>query len=66
MTRILQDYRYYLRMERKLSPNTVAAYGRDVAEFLQAVEVEPRAIRAEDIERYDITVGYPDRPEFQF
>lgn len=21
---------------------------------------------AEDIERYDITVGYPDRPEFQF
>ena len=52
MTRILQDYRYYLRMERKLSPNTVAAYGRDVAEFLQAVEVEPRAIRAEDIERY--------------
>ncbi len=52
MTRILQDYRYYLRMERKLSPNTVAAYGRDVAEFLQAVEVEPRAIRAEDIEGY--------------
>ena len=52
MTRILQDYRYYLRMERKLSPNTVAAYGRDVAEFLQTVEVEPRAIRAEDIEGY--------------
>ncbi|SKC41293.1 integrase/recombinase XerD [Bacteroidales bacterium WCE2004] len=52
MTRILQDYRYYLRMERKLSPNTVAAYGRDVAEFLQAVELEPRAVRSEDIERY--------------
>ena len=52
MTRILQDYRYYLRMERKLSPNTVAAYGRDVAEFLKAAELEPRAIRTEDIERY--------------
>ena len=25
MNRILQDYRYYLRMERSLSPNTVAA-----------------------------------------
>ncbi|MBR6882399.1 MAG: tyrosine-type recombinase/integrase, partial [Bacteroidales bacterium] len=52
MTRILQDYRYYLRMERKLSPNTVAAYGRDVAEFLKAVELEPRAVRSNDIGRY--------------
>ena len=52
MTRILQDYRYYLRMERKLSPNTVAAYGRDVAEFLKAAELEPRAVRSDDIERY--------------
>ena len=52
MTRILQDYRYYRRMERKLSPNTVAAYGRDVAEFLKAVELEPRAVRSDDIERY--------------
>ena len=52
MTRILQDYRYYLRMERSLSPNTVEAYGRDVEEFLEAVEVEPRAVRSDDVERY--------------
>ena len=52
MDRILQDYRYYLRMERRLSPNTVAAYGRDVAELLAALELEPRAVRTEDIERY--------------
>ena len=52
MTRILQDYRYYLRMERKLSPNTVAAYGRDVAEMLTALDLAPRSIRTEDIERY--------------
>ncbi len=51
-SRILQDYRYYLRMERRLSPNTVAAYGRDVAELLSALELEPRAVRTEDIERY--------------
>ena len=50
--RILQDYSYYLRMERRLSPNTVAAYGRDVAELLEALELEPRAIRTEDIEEY--------------
>ena len=42
MTRILQDYRYYLRMERKLSPNTVAAYGRDVAELLAAFSLPTR------------------------
>ena len=52
MDRIVRDYRYYLRMERKLSPNTVAAYGRDVAEFLPAGEVEPRAVRPDDVGRY--------------
>ena len=42
-SRILKDYRYYLRMERRLSPNTVAAYGRDVAELLAAVDLVQRA-----------------------
>lgn len=51
-TRIIQDYRYHLRMERQLSPNTVAAYSRDASEFLAAVELEPRAVRTDDIERY--------------
>lgn len=31
MSRILEDYSYYLRMERRMSPNTVSAYVRDVA-----------------------------------
>ena len=52
MSRILQDYRYYLRMERRLSSNTVAAYSRDVEEFLAAVELEPRAVRSDDIGHY--------------
>jgi integrase/recombinase XerD len=51
-SRILQDYRYYLRMERRLSPNTVAAYSRDVAELLAALDLEPRAVRSDDIARY--------------
>ena len=50
--RILKDYRYYLRVERALSPNTVAAYARDVSEFLAAADLAPRAVRPEDIERY--------------
>ena len=51
-SRILKDYRYYLRMERGLSPNTVAAYARDVSEFLAAADLAPRAVRPDDIERY--------------
>ena len=51
-SRILQDYRYYLRMERRLSPNTLAAYSRDVAELLAALDLEPRAVRSDDIARY--------------
>ena len=50
--RIVKDYRYYLRMERKLSPNTVVAYARDVSAFLAAAELEPRSVRPDDIERY--------------
>ena len=52
MDRILKDYRYYLRVERGLSPNTVSAYARDVAEFLAAVDLAPRAVRPDDVERY--------------
>lgn len=52
MDRILKDYRYYLRVERGLSPNTVSAYARDVAEFLAAADLAPRAVRPDDIERY--------------
>ena len=62
MDRIVKDYRYYLRMERKLSPNTVAAYGRDVEEFLAAADVAPRAVRTEDIERYLAARSSADAP----
>lgn len=33
--RILKDYSYYLRVERGMSPNTVAAYKSDVSSFLE-------------------------------
>lgn len=35
MKSILNDYNYYLRMERAMSPNTVASYCSDVEFFLQ-------------------------------
>lgn len=33
--RLLKDYRSYLKIERSMSPNTVSAYSRDVAAFLE-------------------------------
>ena len=49
---MLKDYRNYLRLERRMSPNTVASYCHDVQEFLESCEVEPRAVTSADIESY--------------
>ena len=48
----LTDYRNYLRIERRMSPNTVASYCHDVKAFLDFRELEPRAVRPADIESY--------------
>lgn len=48
----LTDYRNYLRIERRMSPNTVASYCHDVKAFLDFCELEPRAVRPADIESY--------------
>lgn len=48
----LTDYRNYLRIERRMSPNTVASYCHDVKAFLDFCELEPRAVRPGDIESY--------------
>ena len=49
---MIKDYRNYLRIERRMSPNTVASYCHDVEAFLEAVDLAPRAIGPSDIERY--------------
>ncbi|MBO4447146.1 MAG: tyrosine recombinase XerD [Bacteroidales bacterium] len=36
--RLLKDYSYFLRMERKMSPNTVASYLSDVSAFVSSPE----------------------------
>ena len=48
----LSDYRNYLRIERRMSPNTVASYCHDVEGFLSSCEAEPRAVTTADIETY--------------
>ncbi len=49
---MIKDYRNYLRIERRMSPNTVASYCHDVEAFLEAIDLAPRAVTPEDIQRY--------------
>ena len=51
-TRLYKDYSYYLKIERGLSPNTVAGYCSDMEHFL-----EESGLNAADVSSADI-VGY--------
>ena len=50
--RLLKDFRYYLRMERKMSPNTLASYCSDVAAFLKVYDADPTNARSSDVADY--------------
>lgn len=50
--RILQDYTSYLKIERAMSPNTVASYSSDVRKFFSAVKVSPSEVATKDIGDY--------------
>ena len=53
MGRIAEDFRNYLRIERGMSPNTVASYSRDVEGLLEAFEgYRPADIGTPELERY--------------
>lgn len=51
-----RSYRTYIKLEKRLSANTVEAYMRDLRDFAHYVlrmwDVEPRKVEAEMIERY--------------
>jgi len=49
---LLDGYRYYLKIERGLSENTVAAYLSDVGEFLDKVGVQATEVTTSDIISY--------------
>ncbi len=49
---MIKDYRNYLRIERRMSPNTVASYCHDVETFLEAIGLAPAAIGPSDISSY--------------
>ena len=53
MSRILEDFRNYLRIERGMSPNTVASYARDVQGLLDAYEgYLPADVGTAEVEQY--------------
>ena len=49
---MIKDYRNYLRLERRMSPNTVTSYCHDVAGLLEHCGQEPSQITSEDIQAY--------------
>lgn len=51
-TRLFKDYAYYLKIERGLSPNTVAGYLSDVSLFFDESGLEPTSVRPADIVDY--------------
>ena len=52
MERYLKDYNYYLRIERAMSPNTVASYCSDVRCFLESCQISVEKITSEDVESF--------------
>lgn len=55
MKDLLQSYRHYLKIERAMSPNTVASYCSDVKKFLKTLEKEgtaPQEADCSDITKY--------------
>lgn len=52
MERLLSDYSYYLKIERAMSPNTVASYSSDVELFLNACDVQPSHVTSAQIISY--------------
>lgn len=49
---VLNDYNYYLRMERAMSQNTVASYCSDVEKFLQFYGGRMEDVSVADVEEY--------------
>lgn len=51
-SRLLADFNYYLKIERQMSPNTVASYCSDVRFFLDTCPDSPAEAGPDDVARY--------------
>ena len=48
----MKEYAYYLKIERNMSPNTVAAYCSDVSDFLASCGLDPSSVTSSDVLSY--------------
>lgn len=48
-SRLIKDYQYYLKVERAMSPNTVASYSSDVRAFLKFLDSKDNKSSSKDI-----------------
>ena len=55
--RFLADYSYYLRIERRMSPNTVSAYVSDISSFLDSTDLDAKSVNSGDIVDYVASRG---------
>ena len=58
---IIKDYRNYLMLERRMSPNTVTSYCHDVEAFLGNTGLDPSSVTSSDIEDYLGTIKVSKR-----
>ena len=58
---MVEDYRNYLMLERRMSPNTVTSYVHDVSGFLEATGLAPSSVTPSDITDYLGTVNLSKR-----
>ena len=59
---LLKDYCYYLKIERAMSQNTVAAYSRDVAAFVSWLSHDVKSASTGDVEEYLQSRADDDQP----
>lgn len=59
---LLKDYCYYLKIERAMSQNTVAAYSRDVAAFVSWFSNDVKSASTSDVEEYMQSRADDDQP----
>ena len=61
MLQYLKDFIDYIRIERSLSPNTVAAYENDLTRYCEFMEdrkiVDPRSVKLKDIQKFITALG---------
>lgn len=50
--KLLEDFTYYLKVERSMSPNTVTSYVGDIRKFFEANDIDPRLVSSTDIISY--------------